>query len=75
MTNTQDYNSLKEHNTETLDATDSSATKINVFPSINGHIESKEQLKGNSQLRLGDFCIDEPRPIKVVVIGAGYSGM
>ncbi|KAG7099932.1 hypothetical protein E1B28_001725 [Marasmius oreades] len=24
---------------------------------------------------LGDFCIDEPRPMKVVVIGAGYSGI
>ncbi|KAL1708069.1 hypothetical protein EV121DRAFT_254982 [Schizophyllum commune] len=26
-------------------------------------------------LRLGDFAIDDPRPMKVVVIGAGYSGV
>ena len=24
--------------------------------------------------KMGDFPIDEPRPIKVAVIGAGYSG-
>ena len=24
---------------------------------------------------LGDFCIDEPRPMKVVVIGAGFGGI
>ncbi len=24
--------------------------------------------------QLGNFCIDEVRPIKVVVIGAGYGG-
>ncbi|EEB91499.1 hypothetical protein MPER_10131 [Moniliophthora perniciosa FA553] len=29
----------------------------------------------NSTLDLGDFCIDEPRPMKVVVIGTGYSGI
>ncbi|KAI3621856.1 flavin-binding [Moniliophthora roreri] len=28
-----------------------------------------------SAFDLGDFCIDEPRPMKVVVIGAGYSGI
>ncbi|KAJ7597765.1 FAD/NAD-binding domain-containing protein [Mycena floridula] len=27
------------------------------------------------RFNLGDFCIDEPRPMKVVVIGAGYSGI
>ncbi|KAJ8508460.1 hypothetical protein ONZ45_g9267 [Pleurotus djamor] len=29
----------------------------------------------NAKYTLGDFYIDEPRPIKVVVIGAGYSGI
>ena len=24
---------------------------------------------------LGDFCIDEYEPIKVIVIGAGFSGL
>lgn len=24
--------------------------------------------------KLGNFCVDEPRPMKVIVIGAGYSG-
>ncbi len=24
---------------------------------------------------LGDFCIDEYRPVKVIVIGAGFSGI
>lgn len=28
-----------------------------------------------SRYKLGNFCVDEPRPMKVVVIGAGYSGM
>jgi hypothetical protein len=27
-----------------------------------------------SAYQLGDFCIDDARPIKVVVIGAGFSG-
>lgn len=31
-------------------------------------------LKKPSDFKLGDFSIDAPRPIKVVVIGAGYSG-
>jgi len=31
-------------------------------------------LEKPSGFRLGDFPIDAPRPIKVVVIGAGYSG-
>ncbi|EMD35687.1 hypothetical protein CERSUDRAFT_116421 [Gelatoporia subvermispora B] len=30
---------------------------------------------GASQLKLGDFSIDEDRPMRVVVIGAGYSGI
>ncbi|KAL1676307.1 hypothetical protein EV122DRAFT_280182 [Schizophyllum commune] len=29
----------------------------------------------DSAFELGDFAIDEPRPMKVVVIGAGYSGI
>ncbi|KAG7452053.1 FAD/NAD-binding domain-containing protein [Guyanagaster necrorhizus] len=29
---------------------------------------------GNDKFTLGKFCIDEARPIKVIVIGAGYSG-
>ena len=29
----------------------------------------------SNRFDLGDFCIDDPRPMKVVVIGAGYSGM
>ncbi|PPQ64327.1 hypothetical protein CVT26_002210 [Gymnopilus dilepis] len=32
-------------------------------------------LEKPSGFRLGDFPIDAPRPIKVVVIGAGYSGI
>ncbi|KAF9270874.1 FAD/NAD-binding domain-containing protein [Marasmius fiardii PR-910] len=30
---------------------------------------------GSAVFPLGNFCIDEPRPMKVVVIGAGYSGI
>ncbi|KAF8913205.1 hypothetical protein CPB84DRAFT_1670651 [Gymnopilus junonius] len=33
-----------------------------------------DPLKKSSDFKLGDFAIDAPRPIKVVVIGAGYSG-
>ncbi len=29
---------------------------------------------GSNRFTLGKFCIDEARPIKVIVIGAGYSG-
>ncbi|KIK70438.1 hypothetical protein GYMLUDRAFT_149970 [Collybiopsis luxurians FD-317 M1] len=29
----------------------------------------------SSRYKLPNFCIDEPRPIKVVIIGAGYSGI
>ncbi|KDR85545.1 hypothetical protein GALMADRAFT_234472 [Galerina marginata CBS 339.88] len=31
--------------------------------------------KNSSDFKLGDFSIDEARPIKVVAIGAGYSGI
>jgi hypothetical protein len=30
---------------------------------------------GSDDFKLGDFCIDEDRPMKVVVIGAGFSGI
>ncbi|KAK0209013.1 FAD/NAD-binding domain-containing protein [Desarmillaria ectypa] len=30
---------------------------------------------GSDRFRLGNFCIDEARPIKVIIIGAGYSGI
>ncbi|KAF9566936.1 FAD/NAD(P)-binding domain-containing protein [Agrocybe pediades] len=33
------------------------------------------QAKDTSSFRLGEFCIDEARPMKVVIIGAGYSGI
>ncbi|KAI4520591.1 FAD/NAD(P)-binding domain-containing protein [Schizophyllum commune Loenen D] len=33
------------------------------------------EARKDSAFELGDFAIDDPRPMKVVVIGAGYSGI
>ncbi|KAF8899237.1 flavin-binding monooxygenase [Infundibulicybe gibba] len=30
--------------------------------------------KNDDQFQLGNFCVDQPRPMKVAAIGAGYSG-
>ena len=35
----------------------------------------KKSGDGISEFRLGDFAIDEYRPIKVIAIGAGFSGI
>lgn len=40
---------------------------------INGK-NAKEIYVANNAYKLPNFSIDEARPIKVVVIGAGYSG-
>ncbi len=49
----------------------------NMSPStngINGHVNG--HTNGHVvELQLGDFCIDEYKPLKVIVIGAGFSGI
>lgn len=35
----------------------------------------KPAMQTESTYKLGNFCIDEPRPMKVVIIGAGFSGV
>lgn len=42
----------------------------NLEPHTNGLTNGN----GGNSFTLGKFCIDEARPIKVIVIGAGYSG-
>ncbi|KAG6843521.1 hypothetical protein H0H93_000733, partial [Arthromyces matolae] len=42
---------------------------------VNGTHESSEYYIASNAYTLPDFSIDEARPIKVVTIGAGYSGM
>lgn len=42
--------------------------EIPTQPATNGHA-------ADGGLKLGDFSIDEHRPIKVVCIGAGFSGI
>ena len=43
----------------------------------NGYVptDSVPQPKVEPGFKLGDFSIDEDRPMKVVVIGAGFSGI
>ncbi|KAK0199132.1 FAD/NAD-binding domain-containing protein [Armillaria mellea] len=43
----------------------------NLEPRTNGLTNGN----GSNRFTLGRFCIDEARPIKVIVIGAGYSGI
>ncbi|KAJ3753930.1 FAD/NAD-binding domain-containing protein [Lentinula raphanica] len=38
---------------------------------VNGHARYVSE----NQYELPNFCIDEPRPMKVVIVGAGYSGI
>ncbi|KAK1226783.1 hypothetical protein PQX77_010220 [Marasmius sp. AFHP31] len=42
---------------------------------IDGHEDTTKDTTAVPTFPLGNFCIDEPRPMKVVVIGAGYSGI
>jgi hypothetical protein len=35
----------------------------------------REEADGGRKFRLSDFAVDEYRPIKVVAIGAGFSGI
>ncbi|KLO16411.1 FAD/NAD-binding domain-containing protein [Schizopora paradoxa] len=48
---------------------------LNGHGAANGEIETKSTDAGPSSFKLGDFSIDEYRPMKVVVIGAGFSGI
>lgn len=43
------------------------------IPKASGDHQGGSQEK--EHFRLGDFCIDEYKPLKVVVIGAGFSGV
>lgn len=43
-------------------------------PMANGHTTSGNNTNGHTPYKLGNFSIDEARPMKVVAIGAGYSG-
>lgn len=54
---------------EDVDAT--VTTKTNGSNGLNGAKHDAER----APFTLGDFCIDDERPMKVVVIGAGYSGI
>ena len=42
---------------------------------VNGASTTNGVASGTSGFRLGGFCIDEDRPMKVIVIGAGFSGI
>ncbi|KAL1943925.1 hypothetical protein VTO73DRAFT_3743 [Trametes versicolor] len=39
------------------------------------HLPAREATPPSTQYTIGDFCIDEYRPVKVIVIGAGFSGI
>ena len=41
----------------------------------NGSDPNGSSHKPDHELKLGDFSIDEYRPFKVIVIGAGFSGI
>lgn len=43
-------------------------------PAVDGDVNNGLTKPPASSFTLGGFSIDEPRPMKVVVIGAGYSG-
>lgn len=47
------------------------STKKEQYSSANG---ARSSYEFSSTFTLGDFSVDEARPMKVVVIGAGYSG-
>lgn len=36
---------------------------------------AREATPPSTPYNIGDFCIDEYRPVKVIVIGAGFSGI
>ena len=36
--------------------------------------KAESDVNGENTFKIGNFSVDEARPIKVVVIGAGYSG-
>ncbi len=42
---------------------------------ISRRIHAKDAPSTSPPYVLGDFCIDEYRPVKVIVIGAGFSGI
>ncbi|KAJ3994963.1 hypothetical protein F5050DRAFT_1896161 [Lentinula boryana] len=46
-------------------------SSANSTSNLNGHATYSPE----SQYKLPSFCIDEARPMKVVVVGAGYSGI
>ncbi|KAJ3795118.1 FAD/NAD-binding domain-containing protein [Lentinula aff. detonsa] len=46
-------------------------SSANIASNLNGHAKYSPE----SQYKLPSFCIDEARPMKVVVVGAGYSGI
>ncbi|KAJ3717302.1 FAD/NAD-binding domain-containing protein [Lentinula guzmanii] len=46
-------------------------SSANSTSNLNGHAKYSPE----SQYNLPSFCIDETRPMKVVVVGAGYSGI
>ena len=43
--------------------------------STNGSVPNGDSHEPDYELKLGDFSIDEYRPFKVIVIGAGFSGI
>lgn len=52
-------------------------TKTDHYSSVNGtKVNGAKDSYGSSSstFTLGNFSVDEARPMKVVVIGAGYSG-
>lgn len=58
------------------DESASSASALSTEPAdiVSGLSETPPPPNG-TPFKLGDFCIDEYRPLKVVVIGTGFSGI
>ena len=45
------------------------------FSRIPPSVKTEEAPQDDGRFTLGDFAIDEYKPIKVIVIGAGFSGI
>lgn len=61
--------------TKAPSASTSAQVHTNGLSVTNGQPATKTTDADSSSFKLGDFSIDEYRPMKVVVIGAGFSGI
>lgn len=61
--------------TDSHDAFGSTENGINLKHLSNGTPPGDAFPEADTGFKLGNFSIDDPRPMKVVVVGGGYSGM